>query len=142
MTYRNALVGLGALALSALLFGAHALVSDADAQAQDVVWYRVINQGRSAGTMAEWRRLGRGYGGTFPFVDDFEVQIRPEGATAATVEIRDRGARTRMPVDCTAPRNPRRGALMYRRDGEDRPGDDRPTIVVAVACSAERPEAR
>ena len=126
----------------ALVLAGQTFPSGADAQAGEVVWYRVVNEGRSAGTMPQWERLRQNYDATFPFIDGFEVQIRPQGTTAAAAAIVDRGARTVSAVNCTAPRYPRRGALMYRRDGTDQPGADRPTIVVALACSATRPEAR
>jgi hypothetical protein len=110
--------------------------SEVSAQPSEVAWYRLVVDGRSAGTMTRWRRVDAGAAATFPFMDDFEVNIRPaNGAVNATV--RDGQTQFTATISCIQPNAPRRAMLTA-----DRAGDDQPVITVSLQCSATEPAAR
>ncbi|RZO59279.1 MAG: hypothetical protein EVA89_16625 [Sandaracinaceae bacterium] len=135
---KRALLGLGIAIVMGVGFGIVAAEGGhgAEAQAADAVWYRIVNEGRSAGTMAEWRRVGEGAAATIPFMEGFEVNVRPvSGVVHATVH--DGQARVSTAISCDSERSPRRAMLRATRAGADQP-----TVVVALQCSATQPPAR
>ncbi|MFT5354013.1 MAG: hypothetical protein ACI9KE_001213 [Polyangiales bacterium] len=133
MTKRIAVVV--ALVASSLFLGFQSQ-SEVSAQAGEVAWYRIVNQGRSAGTMPRWMRVGQGAAATFPFMDDFEVNIRPsDGLVNAT--IRDGQTQFMTTISCTRPNAPRRAMTITNRIG-----DDLPVIMVTLQCSDTQPVAR
>ncbi len=107
------------------------------AQEANVAWYRIVNQGRSAGTMARWRRVGpQGATHTFPFMEGFEVAVRPSGDTVSAV-VHDGRSLVSSTVSCSRPGGPQRAMLLATRDGADQP-----TIMVLLECSATEPVVR
>lgn len=128
--------GIGLVVVLAAL-GAMAWSSSQPAEAQSgaVAWYRIVNEGRSAGTMTSWRRVGQGAASTFPFLEGFEVNIRPVGDTVEA-SVHDGQARTSTVISCTSERVPPRAALRATRAG-----DGQPVIFVMMQCSATEPAA-
>jgi len=104
-------------------------------QQQRSVWYRIEVRDRTAGTTDGWQRLGEGYAGTFPFMDDFQVTIRP-GRGGAAITIRDGRSEVTSAISCTRERAPDKTALVASRRG-----GDQPPITVGITCSATRPAA-
>lgn len=128
----------GAL-LGSMVLGAHlsdAVQAQPSAPAGEVVWYRIVNQGRSAGTMARWARVGEGAAATFPFLDNFEVDIRPAG-DVVNATVRDGQTQFVTSVSCTRPNAPHRVAVATNRIG-----DNLPVISLALQCSATEPSVR
>lgn len=113
------------------------LSAPAAAQEAEHVWYRWVFEGHGAGTMPQWERLDGQAAATFPFVEDFEIQIRTRG-DVTMARIRDRGAETTTSISC-APnsRQPRKAMMHYHRTS----GDGH-TIIVALQCSDSRPDVR
>jgi hypothetical protein len=126
----------GSLALGALLIAAIGIQSTARAQRVDTAWYRVVNVGQSSGTMARFERLGQGYTGTFPFMDNFQISIRPDGQNI-TLTVADGASRVISALSCTAANAPRRSKLVATRATQGSA-----QIVVDVQCSATEPPAR
>jgi hypothetical protein len=126
----------GALALGALVLAAVGAQSTARAQRVDTAWYRVVNVNQTSGTMARFQRLGEGYTGTFPFMDNFEISIRPQGALI-NITVADGASRVTSSLSCTMPNAPRRGSLQATRTARDSA-----RIMVDVLCSASEPPVR
>jgi hypothetical protein len=121
------------LAIGALVIAAVGLQSTARAQRVDTVWYRVVNVNRNSGTMPRYQRLGEGYAGTFPFMDNFEISIRPQGGVIK-ITVRDGASRVGSLVSCTAPNAPRRSVMEATRTTQDSA-----RITLDVLCSASEP---
>lgn len=130
--------GLGLVVLLSLGLGVAASGGwqQAEAQTAEVAWYRVVNEGRSAGTMNRWQRVGEGYAGTFPFLEDFEVDIRPRGPIIEA-KVRDGRSRVTTAISCTSDRGPRQAMLRATRDGEGQA-----VIMVLIQCAATEPTVR
>lgn len=122
----------GAVALAAV-FGAR---STARAQRGEVAWYRVVNVGATSGTMERFQRVGEGYAGTFPFMDGFQVTIRPDRSTVNVV-VTDGASRVTSTVSCAGANAPRRASLLATRTARDSA-----RISIEVVCSAAEPPAR
>lgn len=126
--------------LAVVLLGAAALTSvrvpAAQAQAPEVAWYRVIREGQRAGTMPAWQRVGVGYAGTFAFMENFEVDVRPQPGGIVRTLVHDGASRVETAISCTGDRFPRRSMLRATRDGAGQS-----TIIVATMCSATQPPA-
>lgn len=123
-------LGVLAALVGVLAWGA---VTETHAQPPEVAWYRIVNEGRSAGTMTSWQRVGTGAASTFPFLDDFEVDIRPRGANVVA-KVRDGRSEVSTVINCTQADAPRHAALRATRSGTDQP-----VIFVALKCSASAP---
>ena len=121
-----------ALVAGSVLLGSQAQ-SEASAQAGEVAWYRIVNRGRGAGTMPRWMRVGQGAAATFPFMENFEVNIVPADGLVNAL-IRDGQSEFMATIGCTHPRAPRRAAITATRVGADQP-----VITVALECSATEP---
>lgn len=137
-------VGAGLLVLLAVgLFSAWAS-SNAEAQNQQI-WYRIVNEGRSAGTMAAWLPLTRTVSATFPFVDDFQVTLQPENGVANVV-IADGRSRLTTSVSC-AGELPDHAILRATRGEVDQArhtataGARQSTIAVMLRCATSAPSA-
>ncbi len=113
---------------------AASFIARARAQATEVAWYNVMIEGSGAPAPGPWRRVGEGYAATYPFVDDFEIDIRPAG-DLIRAQIRDGHSRTETAIRCGTGGSPRRALLRTTRDGSDR------VFNVAVMCSATEPPA-
>lgn len=132
-----------AIAIAASLL-ALAPSSDASAQGQQI-WYRIVNEGRSAGTMARWQPLSRTFSATFPFVDDFQVTlVRQDSVVNALVA--DGSTRVSTSVSCSGDL-PNRAVLRATRAAADQPrhsstpAPDAATIVVMLRCADSEPPA-
>lgn len=118
--------------------------SDAEAQNRQL-WYRIVNEGRSAGTMAAWQPLTRTVSATFPFVDDFQVTLQPQSGLANVV-IADGRTRVTTSVSC-AGQVPDHAVLRSTRGEADQASHDatagarQSTIVVMVRCATSAPAA-
>jgi hypothetical protein len=123
-------IGVLAALVGVLSWGAVAVTR---AQPSEVAWYRIVNEGRSAGTMTSWQRVGAGAASTFPFLDDFEVDIRPRGANVVAA-VRDGRSEVSTVINCTQRDAPRHTALRATRTGADQP-----VVYVALKCSASAP---
>ena len=126
----------GSLAIGALVIAAVGVQSTARAQRVDTVWYRVVNVNQNSGTMPRYQRLGEGYAGTFPFMDDFQISIRPQGGLI-NITVRDGASRVTSSVSCAAPNAPRRRSMEATRTTQDSA-----RITVDVLCSASEPPVR
>jgi hypothetical protein len=126
----------GAVTLAATLATVIGARSTARAQRGEVAWYRVVNVGATSGTMARFQRVGEGYAGTFPFMDGFEVNIRPDGSTVNVV-VTDGPSRVTATVSCAGSNAPRRASLLATRTARDSA-----RISIEVVCSAAEPPAR
>ncbi|MFT5357801.1 MAG: hypothetical protein ACI9KE_005038 [Polyangiales bacterium] len=116
--------------------------SNAEAQNRQL-WYRIVNEGRSAGTMAAWRPLTRTVSATFPFVDDFQVTLQRQDDVALVV-IADGRSRLTTSVSC-AGEVPDHAILRATRGEVDQArhsasaGARQSTIAVMVRCAASEP---
>ena len=80
--------------------------------------------------------MGVGAAATFPFLEDFEVDVRPNGE-AIHIKVRDGQSQVLSVISCTRPNAPRSAMLLANREG-----DGQPVIMVAVQCSATEPSVR
>ena len=103
------------------------------AQAAERVWYRIEQVGPGTHPPSAWRLVGEGFAGTYPFVDDFEIDIRPVGGVVRVL-VRDGVSRVEIPVSCTG-RGPRSAFLQASRTGGDQ------TFRIGLTCSATEPAA-
>ena len=138
-------VGAGlAVVFAAGLLAVVAASSDAEAQNRQI-WYRIVNEGRSAGTMASWQPLTRTVSATFPFFDDFQVTLQRQD-DVASVLLADGRSRTSTSVGC-AGEVPDHAVLRATRGEADQArhsaaaGARQSTIVVMVRCAASEPAA-
>ena len=118
---------------ASLLAGGAFVQSAARAQTAEIAWYRVVNVGLSAGTMERYQPLGEGYAGTFPFMEGFEIRVRPEG-DQVSIAVLDGTSVFLSFMSCTRPNAPRRASVVATRSTQ---GSAR--IGVDVRCSATEP---